>query len=207
MTTSPSIAVEDPLTGIRYSEPSFEKARAQGSQLALTALGMLKGNQVEEVDRGVIELQARTIRLPLDNPVFRLGVLLGIMDRGFSGWMQLRSEVSALTLGPISFICVPGEIYPEIVEGGIEAPRGRDFEIEPVEVPPLRSLMPGTYRFVIGLANDEIGYIIPKSEWDDEPPYLYGSQEGLYGEITSTGPEAGPIIHRELRDLLSRLDR
>jgi hypothetical protein len=113
--------------------------------------------------------------------------------------------VAAWTLGPISFICVPGEIYPEIVEGGIEAPEGRDFGIEPVELPPLREEMRGRYRFVVGLANDEIGYIIPKSEWDASPPYTYGAGEGPYGEITSSGPEAGPLIHRELLDLLSGL--
>ena len=33
--------------------------------------------------------------------------------------------------------------------------------------------MKGEYKFVFGLANDEIGYIIPKSEWDEVPPYLY----------------------------------
>jgi len=34
-------------------------------------------------------------------------------------------------------------------------------------------MMKGEYKFVFGLANDEIGYIIPKSEWDEVPPYLY----------------------------------
>ena len=25
---------------------------------------------------------------------------------------------------------------------------------------------------IIGLANDELGYIIPKRQWDEKPPFL-----------------------------------
>ncbi len=207
MTTSPSVSVVDPVTGVQYAEPCMEKAQAEGNQLALVALRMLKSSTPEVIERGAIELQARTVLVPLHNPIFRLGVMLGIINRGFAGWMQLRTEVAAWKLGPISFICVPGEVYPEIVEGGIEAPEGRDFAVDPVEVPPLRSLMPGKYRFVLGLANDEIGYIIPRSEWDEDPPYLYGAPEKLYGEITSLGPDTAPLVHQQIRELVTRLTR
>jgi len=97
------------------------------------------------------------------------------------------------------FLSIPGEIYPEIVNGGIEAPIGQDYEIDPIETPPLRELMQGKYRFVIGLSNDEIGYIIPKSEWDEDAPYLYGDEKSTYGEVNSVGPEMAPILHREFR--------
>ncbi len=68
-------------------------------------------------------------------------------------------------------------------------------------MPPLRALMPGRVKFVFGLANDEIGYIIPKSEWDRKPPYLYGAKHGVYGEINSVGPETAPRLHGALREL------
>ena len=42
---------------------------------------------------------------------------------------------------------------------------------------------------MINLANDAIGYIIPKSEWDNEAPWIYGDEEETYGEIVSLGPE------------------
>jgi hypothetical protein len=29
-----------------------------------------------------------------------------------------------------------------------------------------------TYQFIFGLGNDEIGYLIPQVEWDEEPPWL-----------------------------------
>jgi hypothetical protein len=99
---------------------------------------------------------------------------------------------------------VPGEIYPEIINGGIEHPEGADFDLEPVEVPPLRELMPGRLKFVFGLANDELGYLIPKSEWDVEPPRLYGSK-GVYGEINSCGPNAAPLVYGALAELCREL--
>ena len=89
--------------------------------------------------------------------------------------------------------------------GGIETPEGQDYNIDVIESPPLREFMPGTYKFVIGLANDEIGYIIPKSEWDEKLPYLYNENDSPYGEENSIGPETAPILHRELQHILSEI--
>jgi hypothetical protein len=66
----------------------------------------------------------------------------------------------------------------------------------------LRTLMPGRVKFVFGLANDEIGYIIPRSEWDEAPPYLYGASRAVYGEVNSLGPETAPRLHQALRQLI-----
>ncbi|HUV12785.1 MAG TPA: hypothetical protein VMY18_04020 [Acidobacteriota bacterium] len=206
MTTDDDLAVSDPFSDEVFVKPSFEKARAQGHQLALLVLKSLESAEAEIIEEGGIHLRAKTIDVALDNILFRVGATLGVIDRGFSGWMTIRSEVAAFTLGDLSFLCAPGEIYPEIVEGGIEAPEGGDFGIEPVEVPALRSQMPGKYKFVLGMANDEIGYIIPKSEWDEDPPFLYGAAKSPYGEINSPGPQTGPVLHRELLEILSDLD-
>jgi hypothetical protein len=45
--------------------------------------------------------------------------------------------------------------------------------------------------------------VIPKSEWDRKPPWLYGAKHSPYGEVNSVGPEAGPAIHGALRALTS----
>ena len=51
---------------------------------------------------------------------------------------------------------------------------------------------------LLGLANDEIGYIIPNRQWDSRPPYAYGRASAQYGEINSCGPEAAPIVMQAL---------
>ncbi len=202
MTTSPRFAIPDLFEDTTYTSVSFAKARAQGQQIAAVALNALRRDGVVEIDEGGITLRARTIAVPLHNKIFRLAFALGVLSHGFERWMEMRTEVAAFTLGPASFMTVPGEIYPEIINGGIEAPPGQDYTLQPMEVPPLRELMPGRFKFVFGLANDEIGYIIPKSEWDTDAPYLYNASSSPYGEVNSIGPETAPIIHREISDVM-----
>lgn len=205
MTTRPGFGVPDPFTGEVLSEPSFEKARAQGFAVARLVLQALRGTDVVEVREASIALQARTLELPLDNRLLLVGAGLGAVQRGFVSLGALRTEIAAWRIGPASFVAVPGEIYPEIVNGGIETPPGADFPIQPVEVPPLREQMPGRFRFVLGLANDAIGYLIPKSEWDAEAPWIYGAEEESYGEVVSLGPETAPAVHRALLGMLQAL--
>jgi len=204
MTTHPSLGVKNPFTGIEYNEPSFEKAEAQGTQIAILALKAME-NPVEKIDSAGISLVARTVTLPIQNKLFRLGTMLGVFDRGTSGWMKMRSELTVFRIGPASFATFPGEVYPEIINGGIEAPGGNDFALSPEEVPCVRDMMPGKYKFIFGLANDEIGYIIPKSQWDVKAPFTYGRNDSPYGEENSLGPETAGILHRNLRAMLEEL--
>lgn len=206
MTTRPQFAIPDPFSGELINGVTFKKAKAQGQHIGLLMLNALRNESGIEIEQANIKLRAKTISIPLDNNNFKLGFALGIIKHGTTGWINVRTEVSAFQIGPASFITVPGEIYPEIVNGGVVSPSGQDFEILPVESPSLRSLMNGEIKFVFGLANDEIGYIIPKSEWDVEPPYLFDQKNSPYGEINSIGPEAAPIIYNTLITMLKSLN-
>jgi len=202
MTTSPEITVQDPFTGRELRDPSHEKSRAVGNTLAKRILEHLGAGPAPPEESAAISVRARTIEIPVDNLNFLLAPVLGLLDRGHVRWRTIRTEVAFLTVGAASIACVPGEIYPEIVNGGIVRAPGGDYDIEPVEVPPLRALMPGRVKFVFGLANDEIGYIIPRSEWDEKPPWIFGSQKPVYGEINSTGPDTARVLHQAIRQLI-----
>ena len=65
--------------------------------------------------------------------------------------------------------------------------------------------MKGEFNFVVGMANDMVGYIIPKSQWDEEAPFTYGRDSAPYGEVNSLGPETAPTIHEGLERLLEEL--
>ncbi|MEJ2010582.1 MAG: hypothetical protein P8Z30_20925 [Acidobacteriota bacterium] len=95
----------------------------------------------------------------------------------------------------------PGEIYPELVNGGIMRYPGADFPHAPFE-PILRPHMKSRYQFIFGLANDEIGYIIPKAEWDNKPPWLLNRPHRWYGEINSVGPGASGVVTKALVSLI-----
>jgi hypothetical protein len=67
--------------------------------------------------------------------------------------------------------------------------------------------MKGKYKFVFGLANDEIGYIVPKSQWDEKKPFTYKRDGAPYGEVNSLGPETAPALHQHLKELLNELNQ
>ena len=204
ITTHPTVTIVHPHTGEELKEATFAKAEAQG--IILTKLSLAAMEQpFDSLSYGSIELAAETFTVAFKNRMFRLAAVIGIMERGMRGWFQVATEMAVIKLGPLSLLTIPGEIYPEIVNGGIEAPEGQDFPLSPVEIPPLRELMPGSFKMVIGLANDELGYIIPKSQWDNKAPWLYNSERATYGEVNSLGPETAPAIHAKAVELINRL--
>ncbi len=205
MTPHPSLPFNDPIRDTIFKEPSFEKTRTLGEQIALLTINALSGADTL-MKTTPLALQAATIMLPLDNNTFRLASAIGLLQRGVPKFWSTRSEVAVFNIGPASFLSIPGEIYPEILYGGIESPPGQDYIIDPVEIPPLQEMMKGPYKFYIGLSNDEVGYIIPKSQWDNKKPWLYLDENDTYGEENSIGPETAPLIYQKLSTLLEQLD-
>ena len=205
MTTRGGWPVKDPFSDSIYVTPSFEKVDMQGKRLAQISLQALEKPDTIITNAG-ISIRAKSIELEWDNGMFATAAILGLLDRGMSSFIKVRTEIAAIKIGPLSFILVPGELYPEILNGGVEAPEGGDFDIEPIETPGLRTFMPTKYKYMIGLANDEIGYIIPKSQWDEEPPYTYEDSNGPYGEENSFGPETGPFLYKEIKAILKEIE-
>jgi hypothetical protein len=195
---------------------SFEYARLYGeavAKLASKAIGA-----AESVELEPLAVSAKSISVPVHNSLYRTARAAGVMKReGFvwSGDFQtvgrpitpetadqvsaVESEVAYLRLGELHIACIPGELYPELVYGKFEEPAaaGADFPDAPVE-PTIGSLMPGPKWLLIGLANDELGYIIPKRQWDKAPPHCYGKDGGQYGEVNSCSPEVAPIVMQAL---------
>lgn len=184
-------------------DASFEKAEALGENLAILAIDALKGEGAWKSESNPVALSAQTIFVPIEG-LMEIAGILGLIHPGWF-WGKARTEVNAIRIGDLEILTTPGELYPEIGNGGVEAPEGADFGIEPVEVPPFRGEMRGKLNMIIGLANDELGYFVPKSQWDVEPPFAYGREKAQYGEVNSPGPDASPVIHRETLSLLRRL--
>ncbi len=205
--TSLRSEIYDPWLNASFKKSGFEKVRAQGNRLAKLVLDQINNGEWETVENTSIKLRAKSFLFDLDNFIFKIGGALGVLDRGFVEFNKLRSEVNLLVIGPAWIVTLPGEINPELVNGGIEVPEGADFPGEPVELPVIREMMKGKYNFVIGLGNDEVGYIMPKTHWDVDEPYTYGFKKRPYGEINSLGPESGPILHREVMGIIRDMNK
>lgn len=179
------------------------KTRALGENLARQSAALLRGTNAWVSTDHRLAVAAKSVFAPIAG-TYKIPLMLGLIHPGWYDG-KARTEVGALRLGDLEMLTIPGEIYPEIVDGGVETPEGRDFGGPALEVPPLRPQMQGRVRVVLNLANDEIGYLVPHTQWDEEPPYTYQLKHAPYGEGNSGGPDVATVIHHESLELLRRL--
>lgn len=147
-----------------------------------------------EVSRDTsISVEKEVLTIPLENPLFLGGMLMGLLDRpdydptiGYLG--AFTSEVDVIEIGEAQMITLPGEALPSVGHR-------------------LKEAMTGKYNFVIGLGNDELGYLIPQDEWDWtgtwENPETDPDWTGKYEESMSVGPTTAVIVESALMELLS----
>jgi hypothetical protein len=230
-TLGDDVALQDPETGYVAKDGTWRKAELFGLMIGELATRALKNGQDVPVDSLV--LRKAVIFAPLDNDHFRVAEALNIfkgrkplytdgrVDRTTTekvlpslGKAQvatgrdLETEVDYIQLlsrGQVlaEITTVPGEIYPELVNGGITRYAGADFPDAPFE-PTLRAHLHSRYQFIFGLANDELGYIIPKAEWDNQPPWLLNKKDRWYGEVNSAGEEVAGAVTRALVRLMEQ---
>jgi hypothetical protein len=203
--TPGGVQVTDPKTGEPVPEDTFRHAEVIGEAVAGRALEALRG--AAPFDLVPIEYRSRDVDIPLENSLFRMAATLGVFGDRVKfqpNGRDLRTEVALLRLGRATAVCIPGELYPELMFGGVQDPPdpGADFPDAPAE-PAIDPMLPPGPHFVFGLANDEIGYLIPRRQWDVNPPFAYGRTSAQYGEWNSVGPAAGGAIVDAVRWLVA----
>lgn len=196
------------------ADGTFEKADYVGrraGEIAVEAIESRGAVVVDSLDR--IEYAERKFGIRLENPGFAQAMALNL----YNGRKALQKDGSTGTIAGafrlvsgakpvLECALIPGEMYPELSVGGVERYSGADFPDAAIEKP-VKQMMTAPFRMLFGLANDEIGYIIPKAEWDNVAPWLNGAPKRWYGEVNSVGPEAAPAIAREVESLFGELNR
>jgi hypothetical protein len=161
---------------------SFEEAEFMGRKLAnegLKALSTVDAGQVSGFTVAKKEIKARLTNI-LYKIAFRRKLLPDVRDgRGY-----VHSEVNLIKVGGLWLAAVPGELLPKL---GLQLKawmKDRGAEV----------------AGVIGLANDELGYILPvedfKYPWN---PFKPGRH---YEETNSIGREIAPRVMEGLKELL-----
>jgi hypothetical protein len=188
------------------SEESFEKAELIGTRLAEAAHAALKNAPTVPIE--TINFREQIVEIPVANKQYHAAAKAGLFQgrKEFTARGAVRAPVGFFRLSSgrepvLECALIPGELYPEISVGGIERFPGADYPDAPLE-PAIKKSMKAPFRMLIGLANDEIGYILPKAEWDEQEPWLKNASKRWYGEVNSVGPEAAPMIVRTVRELL-----
>lgn len=175
-----------------------ENCRLTGEAVAQAALSVAPAEE-KAISPDALSFSSEPVTIPLDNSLFLYYKFLGILGNeavqgsGATGY-ALRSSVSALRLGSgaasVTLALLPCEIFPELVTG--ETLTAGD----PL---PLASLCPGEL-LIVGLCNDELGYVVPPSAFrvDEKLPYFVPSEDGTgenhYEETNSVGPLAAARI-------------
>lgn len=222
MTPPANGIVDEQASPVRLT--TFEYAEVYGNAVADAVAEAFMSAQ--PVDLTPFRIFRKEVAVPIDNPLYRLARSLNVIRRVSYEWTgqpeswgkqvtrEFRpdraaavTEVSLLQLGDAKLLGIPGELYPELVAGQIPNPADKhvDFPEAPSE-PHVEQLVGNEPYLMLGLANDEIGYIIPKRQWDREPPYAFGRAAPQYGEINSCSYEVGPIIMETFAELCQRAE-
>jgi hypothetical protein len=192
------------LTNEQGSEyPVTENVVKTGELLASAVLSITEERELPPALRCL----TKTVTIPLDNPVFialgALGILQNkVVTNGADTYgLSVTTSVSLLRLGDLTVIGLPGELFPELAYGtgdalgvsaSLQETLGKDF-------------------LVIGLFDDEIGYIVPPSDFlvHETEPYVSTVKdetgENHYEETNSVGPEAAEQLLNAIRHLKEAL--
>jgi hypothetical protein len=223
------VSMVDPETGKIAEDGSWRKAELLGTEVGRLAERALRG--AKQVDLDSLSIQREIVFVPMQNSHFRAAEAAGVFqgrkplyssgkpdpatekrdlpDLGrveYSTGHDIQTEVDYIQFrtggaAVAEVLTIPGEIYPELVNGGMARYLGADYPDAPFE-PALREQLKTAYQFIFGLGNDEIGYLIPKAEWDEEAPWLTNAAQPWYGEINSLGPDAAGRLLRALVPLI-----
>lgn len=130
-------------------------------------------------------------------------VRLGPADQPY-----VESEVSLVDAGPARLLGLPAEMFPETVLGGYDGryaygrpvttpgnPNPPDLAAAPPG-PYLRDALSATAPMLVGLANDELGYVLPRYDFKANPSLsmLPKPAGHHYEETNSIGPSATAIL-------------
>lgn len=208
------------------AERSFAKTKAVGDLVAIAALEGLATATEEKAPN--LAFGATTLKLPIDNETFRLLTLPGVdiirralvdFDRNkgvtADNIPHVLTEVSKVQLGGVRFVGVPGELLPELAVGfDAEFAFGGPI-IDPANPAPpelskapagpyLKAKLGGEKPVVLGLANDENGYLVPDYDYKLHPtrPYSEQATGDHYEETNSLGPKTTGLVLGALDTLL-----
>ncbi len=161
---------------------SFEEAITMGTILARAALHSLE--DIEALPIGRISVSRRELAIPLQSLLLEQALNSGLLEDNRNEHGELVTEVSLLQIGSCWLATIPGELLPKL---------GLQIKAELKQAG-------AEMAVVVGLANDEIGYILPQEDYIyPDNPFEPGNH---YEETMSVGPEAAVRLIAALRHLL-----
>lgn len=197
-----------------YDNPDFDCesfTKQYGKELGDIAMSITNETSISPI----INVKTVPIVIPVDNVMLILARFMGVLNNGITkegqnGKAAIYSEVSYIELGneQVGMFLIPGELYPELETGNFLSAAQAGLGIE-ANYKVLSEMSGCAYQFVVGLANDELGYIIPDNDYvlHEWLPYINIANDSFgrehYEEVNSTGPNTARIILNAMDELIS----
>lgn len=180
-----------------------------GKKLANYVMGITNEKELAPI----VNVKSETISVRCDNTALLLARFLGVLNNDVEKTgkteVSIISEVSYMELGnnQVGIFMIPGELYPELETGAFlsaeESANGfkADYKV-------LSEMTDYEHSFVLGLCNDELGYIIPDNDFllHEWLPYFnipYDSTNRKhYEETNSVGPDTARTILKSMDKLI-----
>ncbi|HJZ86628.1 MAG TPA: hypothetical protein VKN99_15730 [Polyangia bacterium] len=127
------------------------------------------------------------------------------------------TEETYVTLGPSSFVTIPGELHPELFLGGYHGEHAGTYplikpqnpnppDLSKAPPPPyVCDVMEGDYRFALGLTSDYLGYILPAFNFElgTPQPWIDEAPGDHYEETRSISGDAETELIGTMKKLIS----
>ncbi|HHU83983.1 MAG TPA: hypothetical protein GXZ23_02275 [Clostridiales bacterium] len=176
---------------------------AIGRKLADYALNIQ--NEVKLKAR--LKIVRKEVYFDCENTVLMLAGILDLLNvkryksKYSSLGYLLKSEISLIEIDNIKCLLLPCEIFPELVYGGYldkeNSATGKNSTANPK---PLKEILNDDHLIIFGLANDEVGYVIPPNDFllDKKAPYINDGRDKFnrkhYEETNSLGKNTAHTI-------------
>ncbi len=153
---------------------TFEEAERIGTTISDKAIESIAK---AEIQRNVnITLKKSEIDIPMENNNFKLLMDVGLLKNFLYENGNIKTEVNYIKIGDAQIATFPGEVLPKL-----------GFKI--------KNAMTSKYKFIFGLANDELGYILAEEDFNKE---LY-----KYERSMSIGSKIGTMTAGKLLNLIT----
>lgn len=162
----------------------------------------------------IINSKTVPVKIEAENFVLILARLLKVLNNDISRTKKrtsacILSEVGYIELGnkEIGMFLIPGELFPELFTGEFLDERASSTGTK-ADYKPLKDMGEAKHKFVVGLCNDELGYIIPKNDFflHKATPYIKAMKDKFdrnhYEETNSTGPTTAEILLDSMEKLI-----
>lgn len=162
------------------NQHTFAEAQRIGEAVGLAAVQAFRQNPplVVRLDQLHLRVATAHLALPVANEKLQGAIRAGVIPLPTPLEGTYPTDLTLVDLGPAQIVTVPGEALPAV---GMT----------------LKSLLPGPFRFLVGLSPDEVGYILCKID--------YQNPEYAYEQSMSLGPQTAPLLVATVEELVRRM--